>query len=119
MAGDGQLREWVSDKLMSLLGYSKSVVVQYVIRLGMRPTEFRFLLLDSVTPQIAVVLNMRSHACVFASTAKECSSTGDLVGKLVEFGFTSSVETRTFAADIYAKVPRRASGISVRIQFLT
>jgi len=77
MASDGQLREWVSDKLMTLLGYSKSVVVQYVIRL-----------------------------------AKECSSTGDLVGKLVEFGFTSSVETRTFAADIYAKVPRRASSIN-------
>jgi hypothetical protein len=34
MASDGQLREWVSDKLMSLLGYSKNVVVQYVIRLG-------------------------------------------------------------------------------------
>uniref|UniRef100_A0A0E0AU52 RNA helicase n=1 Tax=Oryza glumipatula TaxID=40148 RepID=A0A0E0AU52_9ORYZ len=77
MASDGQLRDWVSDKLMSLLGYSKSVVVQYVIRL-----------------------------------AKECSSTGDLVGKLVEFGFTSSAETRSFAADIYAKVPRKASGIS-------
>nr|CAB3482706.1 unnamed protein product [Digitaria exilis] len=77
MASDGQLREWVSDKLMTLLGYSKSVVVQYVIRL-----------------------------------AKECSSTGDLVGKLVEFGFTSSAETRTFAADIYAKFPRRSSGVS-------
>jgi pre-mRNA-splicing factor ATP-dependent RNA helicase DHX16 len=50
--------------------------------------------------------------CVYA--AKECSSTGDLVGKLVEFGFTSSAETRSFAADIYAKVPRKASGISVR-----
>lgn len=36
MASDGQLRDWVSDKLMSLLGYSKSVVVQYVIRLGRR-----------------------------------------------------------------------------------
>ena len=77
MATDGQLREWVSDKLMSLLGYSKNVVVQYVIRL-----------------------------------AKESSSTGDLVGKLVEFGFTSSAETRAFASDAYAKVPRRASGIS-------
>ena len=62
---------------MSLLGYSKDVVVQYVIRL-----------------------------------AKESSSTGDLVGKLVEFGFTSSAETRAFASDIYAKVPRRASDIS-------
>ncbi|KAK3121479.1 hypothetical protein QOZ80_8BG0654080 [Eleusine coracana subsp. coracana] len=77
MASDGQLKEWVSDKLMTLLGYSKSVVVQYVIRL-----------------------------------AKECSSTGDLVGKLVEFGFTSSAETLSFAADIYSKVPRRASGIN-------
>ena len=83
MATDGQLREWVSDKLMSLLGYSKNVVVQYVIRL-----------------------------------AKECSSTGDLVGKLVEFGFTSSAETRAFASDVYAKVPRRASGISVCFNFL-
>ena len=55
------------------------------------------------------------RAC--APAAKECSSTGDLVGKLVEFGFTSSVETRTFAADIYAKVPRRASGINVRFGF--
>lgn len=77
MASDGQLRDWVSDKIMSLLGYSKSVVVQYVIRL-----------------------------------AKECSSTDVLVGKLVEFGFASSAETRSFAADIYAKVPRKASGIS-------
>ncbi|KAL6646502.1 hypothetical protein ACP70R_018110 [Stipagrostis hirtigluma subsp. patula] len=77
MASDGQLREWVSDRLMALLGYSQSVVVQYVIRL-----------------------------------AKECSSTGDLVGKLVEYGFTSSAETRSFAADIYAKIPRRVSGIS-------
>jgi hypothetical protein len=34
MASDGQLKDWVSDKLMTLLGYSKSVVVQYVIRLG-------------------------------------------------------------------------------------
>ncbi|CAD6238973.1 unnamed protein product [Miscanthus lutarioriparius] len=77
MATDVQLREWVSDKLMSLLGYSKNVVVQYVIRL-----------------------------------TKESSSMGDLVGKLVEFRFTSSVETHAFASDVYAKVPHRASGIS-------
>ncbi|KAF8689953.1 hypothetical protein HU200_041588 [Digitaria exilis] len=77
MASDAQLCEWVSDKLMILLGYSKGVIVQYVNKL-----------------------------------AKECSSAGDLVAKLVEFGFTSSVETHTFAADICAKVPRKASGIS-------
>ncbi|KAK8945605.1 putative pre-mRNA-splicing factor ATP-dependent RNA helicase [Platanthera guangdongensis] len=34
MAIDGNLKTWVSDKLMSLMGYSKSVVVQYVIRLS-------------------------------------------------------------------------------------
>jgi hypothetical protein len=56
------------------------------------------------------------HVCAFP--AKECSSPGDLVGKLVEFGFSSSAETRTFASDVYAKVPRRASGISVRFNFL-
>ncbi|KAG0487748.1 hypothetical protein HPP92_009843 [Vanilla planifolia] len=31
MANDGNLKTWVSDKMMSLLGYSKNVVVQYVI----------------------------------------------------------------------------------------
>lgn len=34
MADEGYLKTWVSDKLMSLMGYSKSVVVQYVIRLS-------------------------------------------------------------------------------------
>lgn len=33
MADESYLRTWVSDKLMSLMGYSKGVVVQYVIRL--------------------------------------------------------------------------------------
>ncbi|XP_047044958.1 pre-mRNA-splicing factor ATP-dependent RNA helicase DEAH1-like isoform X2 [Lolium rigidum] len=77
MASDKQLRDWVSDKLMSVHGYSTSVLVKYVIGL-----------------------------------AKECSSTGDLVGKLVEYGFSSSAETRSFAADVYAKVPRKGRGIS-------
>ena len=49
-------------------------------------------------------------------SAKECSSTDVLVGKLVEFGFASSAETRSSAADIYAKVPRKASGISVSFE---
>lgn len=33
MASDGNLKTWVSDKLMSLLGYSQSTLVQYVIGL--------------------------------------------------------------------------------------
>ncbi|EXC33541.1 Putative pre-mRNA-splicing factor ATP-dependent RNA helicase DHX16 [Morus notabilis] len=34
MASDGNLKTWVSDKLMSLLGYSQSTLVQYVIGLS-------------------------------------------------------------------------------------
>ncbi|EMS57677.1 Putative pre-mRNA-splicing factor ATP-dependent RNA helicase DHX16 [Triticum urartu] len=77
MASDKQLRDWVSDKLMSIQGFSTSVLVHYVIGL-----------------------------------AKDSSSAGDLVGKLVEYGFSSSAETSSFAADIYAKVPRKGRGIS-------
>lgn len=45
--------------------------------------------------------------------AKESSSPADLVSKLVEFGFSSSADTRSFAQEIYAKVPHKQSGLSV------
>ncbi|WOL07745.1 pre-mRNA-splicing factor ATP-dependent RNA helicase DEAH1 isoform X2 [Canna indica] len=77
MADEGYLKTWVSDKLMSLMGYSKSVVVQYVIRL-----------------------------------AKESPSPAELVLKLLDFGFSSSSETRSFAEEIYAKVPHKQTGAS-------
>ncbi|CAL9155851.1 unnamed protein product, partial [Musa hybrid cultivar] len=77
MADESFLRTWVSDKLMSLMGYSKGVVVQYVIRLS-----------------------------------KESPSPADLMCKLVEFGFSSSTETRSFAEEIYAKVPHKKTGPS-------
>ncbi|XP_042391527.1 pre-mRNA-splicing factor ATP-dependent RNA helicase DEAH1-like isoform X1 [Zingiber officinale] len=77
MADESYLKTWVSDKLISLIGYSKSVAVQYVIRLS-----------------------------------KESSSPADLVRKLVEFGFSSSTETRSFAEDMYAKVPHKQAGPS-------
>ncbi|XAR49995.1 RNA helicase [Bertholletia excelsa] len=72
------LKTWVSDKLMSLLGYSQPTVVQYVIGLS-----------------------------------KTASSPSDFVGKLVDFGLSATNETRAFAEEIFAKVPRRASGISL------
>lgn len=62
MADESFLRTWVSDKLMSLLGYSQTMVVQFVIGLF-----------------------------------KKSSSPADAVGKLVEFGFSSSGETHAFA----------------------
>ncbi|XP_039127210.1 pre-mRNA-splicing factor ATP-dependent RNA helicase DEAH1 isoform X2 [Dioscorea cayenensis subsp. rotundata] len=77
MASESYLKTWVSDKLMTLMGYSKSVVVQYVIRLS-----------------------------------KESSSPSDLLSKLLEYGFSSSADTRSFAEEIFAKVPHRQSGMS-------
>ncbi|EXC30873.1 hypothetical protein L484_028052 [Morus notabilis] len=39
MASDGNLKTWVSDKLMSLLGYSQSMLVLYVIKLSKQATS--------------------------------------------------------------------------------
>lgn len=35
------------------------------------------------------------------------------MSKLVEFGLSSSSETRAFAEEIFNRVPRKASGLSV------
>ncbi|PKU88028.1 pre-mRNA-splicing factor ATP-dependent RNA helicase DHX16 [Dendrobium catenatum] len=47
-----------------------------------------------------------------ASLAKESSSPTELVGKLVEYGLSSSKDTRLFAEEIFAKVPHKPSGLS-------
>ncbi|KAL2922318.1 putative pre-mRNA-splicing factor ATP-dependent RNA helicase DEAH6 [Bienertia sinuspersici] len=78
MGTEANLKSWVSDKLMSLLGYSQPTVVQYVIGL-----------------------------------TKHASSPGDVVGKLVEFGLSTSKETRDFAEEIYARVPRKNSAVNL------
>ncbi|XP_062075959.1 pre-mRNA-splicing factor ATP-dependent RNA helicase DEAH1-like [Humulus lupulus] len=79
MARDGNLKTWVSDKLMSLLGYSQPTLVQYLIGLS-----------------------------------KQSNSPTDVMSKLVEFGLSSSMETRVFAEEIYNRVPHKASsGLSV------
>ncbi|KAK8465864.1 hypothetical protein PHAVU_009G193400 [Phaseolus vulgaris] len=76
MGGDDSLKTWVSEKLMSLLGYSQPTVVQYMIGLS-----------------------------------KQATSPADLVGKLVEFGI-SSTDTHAFAEEIYSRVPRKSSGLN-------
>lgn len=78
MGSESNLKVWVSDKLMSLLGYSQPTLVQYVVGL-----------------------------------AKQASSPADVVGKLVEFGLSASSETRSFAEEIFSKVPHKASGLNV------
>ncbi|XP_058070321.1 pre-mRNA-splicing factor ATP-dependent RNA helicase DEAH1-like isoform X2 [Magnolia sinica] len=77
MADESYLKTWVSDKLISLMGYSQPAVVKFVIGLS-----------------------------------KTSSSPADVVGKLVEYGFSSSAETRLFAEEIFARVPRKASGLN-------
>ncbi|KAK7852736.1 putative pre-mrna-splicing factor atp-dependent rna helicase deah6 [Quercus suber] len=39
MASDGNLKTWVSDKLMSILGYSQPTLVQYIIGLAKKATS--------------------------------------------------------------------------------
>ncbi|KAI3940885.1 hypothetical protein MKW92_011611 [Papaver armeniacum] len=78
MAGDGDLKVWVSDKLMSIVNFSQATVIQYVIGLG-----------------------------------KQSSSANDLNDKLVEFAsLPPTTETRKFAQELYARVPRKSSGLN-------
>ncbi|PQQ07556.1 pre-mRNA-splicing factor ATP-dependent RNA helicase DEAH1 isoform X1 [Prunus yedoensis var. nudiflora] len=78
MGSESNLKTWVSDKLMTFLGYSQPTVVQYIIGL-----------------------------------TKQAKSPADVVGKLVEFGLSSSAETSAFAEDIFARVPRKESGLNL------
>lgn len=78
MGSDHNLKTWVSDKLMSLVGFSQPTVVQYVIGLS-----------------------------------KQAVSAADVQTKLEEFGCSSSTETRTFAQELFARVPRKAAGLNV------
>ncbi|XP_019095019.1 PREDICTED: pre-mRNA-splicing factor ATP-dependent RNA helicase DEAH1 [Camelina sativa] len=72
------LKTWVSDKLMVLLGYSQTAVVNYLIAM-----------------------------------AKKTKSPTELVGELVDYGFSSSGETRSFAEEIFARVPRKNTGVNL------
>ncbi|RXH96420.1 hypothetical protein DVH24_008924 [Malus domestica] len=77
MGSESNLKTWVSDKLMTLLGYSNATVVQYIIGI-----------------------------------TKQAKSPAGVVGKLVEYGFSSSAETSAFAEDIFSRVPRKESGLN-------
>ncbi|PKI77957.1 hypothetical protein CRG98_001577 [Punica granatum] len=78
MGSESNLKTWVSDQLMTLLGYSQTTVVQYVIGL-----------------------------------AKQASSPADVLGKLVDFGLSSSSETRAFAEEVFSRVPRKAASMNL------
>ncbi|KAM1186546.1 hypothetical protein FF1_015688 [Malus domestica] len=78
MGSESNLKTWVSDKLMTLLGYSAAPVVLYIIGI-----------------------------------TKQAKSPADVVGKLVEYGLSSSAETSAFAEDIFSRVPRKESGLNM------
>lgn len=49
---------------------------------------------------------------LFDFAAKQATSPADLMGKLVEFGI-STTDTRGFAEEIFSRVPRKSSGLNV------
>lgn len=51
---------------------------------------------------------------VVCLAAKKAASPADVVGQLVEFGLSASSDTRSFAEEIFSKVPHKASGLNVR-----
>lgn len=50
--------------------------------------------------------------------AKQAVSPADVLGKLVEVGLSSSSETHAFAEEIFARVPRKSSGVNVSFSTL-
>ncbi|GAB2227982.1 hypothetical protein Droror1_Dr00009811 [Drosera rotundifolia] len=73
-----ELKTWVSDKLMSLLGYSERFVVEYIIKL-----------------------------------AEKAKSLVEVVEELVGYGLQASDETRAFAKELFARIPRKKSAINL------
>lgn len=62
MASDSSLKTWVSDKLMSLLGYSQPTVVQYVIGLSESNVLFHLPYKYCIVTLAAIVVRF---VCVF------------------------------------------------------
>ncbi|OIW00634.1 hypothetical protein TanjilG_09115 [Lupinus angustifolius] len=75
---ENNLKTWVSDKLMSILGYSQPTVVEYMIGIS-----------------------------------KQATSQSDLLTKFQEFGFSLTDETNVFASEIFSRVSRESSGLSL------
>lgn len=120
MGSNSNLQTWVSDKLISLLGYSQATVVQYVIGLG----EFLLPLFISCS---YLLLHLCVHMHLFMKrkhimsdtrndsiiAAKRATSPADILGELENLGLSSSSDTRAFAEEIFSRVPHRTAGVNV------
>ncbi|XP_040371271.1 pre-mRNA-splicing factor ATP-dependent RNA helicase DEAH1 [Rosa chinensis] len=81
MESESNLKTWVSDKVMTLLGYSQPIIVQHII-----------------------------------AVTKQATSPASVVEMLVESGWSSTTETASFAQEIFAKVPHKASVLDQNIK---
>lgn len=118
MGSDDSLKTWVSDKLMSLLGYSQPTVIQYIIGLcNSFHTIFLTVNFFYIVSNIHFGKYILSLGHIFGNmlvfAAKQATSPADVVNKLVEFGCSSTGETRAFAEEMFARVPRKATGLNV------
>ncbi|KAK9947890.1 hypothetical protein M0R45_003488 [Rubus argutus] len=74
MESQNNLKTWVSDRVMTLLGYSQPLIVHHII-----------------------------------AVTKRATSPAGVVDMLVDSGWSSTTETTSFAEEIFAKVPHKAS----------
>lgn len=116
----GDLRSWVSDRLMSLLGYSQSTVVQYVVSICKSVMFFSHIHVCKWCTCLFLsgswILEFRK-SFIYASfvSAKNASSPAEIVNKLADVGLSPSSETQAFAQQIFARVERKSSGPNVSL----
>eukprot|EP01018_Ginkgo_biloba_P019935 Gb_40352 [translate_table: standard] len=67
-----------------------------------------------VSDQLHTLLGYSQPAVVsfIIGLAKKSSSVGDIVSQLLEYGLPSSLETQSFADELYRKVPRKMAGLN-------
>lgn len=63
--------------------------------------------------ELLLLLSLKLTNVVISVAAKKTKSPTELVGELVDYGFSSSVDTRSFAEEIFARVPRKSTGVNV------
>ncbi|KAL2455642.1 helicase domain-containing protein [Forsythia ovata] len=109
------LRTWVSDKLMSLLGYSQPTVVQYVITLCKFALRVTFIGYNAYYEYVSATdIHVYSLEILFYflyfNAAKKASSPSEIVNQLIDLGVSSSDQTRLFAQEIFTRVEHKTSG---------
>ena len=61
----------------------------------------------------AAILIIYKWGCCYLRAAKQSKSPAELVGVLMDNGFASSGDTRSFAEEIFARVPHQTAAVNV------